>query len=81
MKPYTVLLAYPEYLCDGRLDTYMTAVRAATVKEAQLLAQSEASMAQFESAEDEYDAQACPQPDEFAVLAVIEGDHMDVKED
>lgn len=79
MKPYTVLLAYPDYMCDGGLETYMTCVRAATVKEAQLLAQSEAAMAQVEEAEDEYDA--LPQPDEFIVLAVIEGYHMDVKED
>lgn len=81
MKPYTVLLAYPDYLCDEWLETYMTCVRAATVKEAQLLAQSEASRAQFEGAEDEYDAMESPQPDEFIVLAVIEGYHMDVKED
>lgn len=41
MKTFTVVLLYPEYLSDGRAETFTTAVEAEDVEEAVVEAQHE----------------------------------------
>lgn len=78
MKPYTVILLYPEYMTDGRVETYFAHVEAENLDAAARLAQEEA--ARENHIEDEYDEMASPQPGEFDVLFVFDGHQYDAQE-
>ena len=74
MKPYTVLLLYPDYLADNYgEDTYQAWVDAQSVTEA-------ASKAQLEAAGDDNVPVGHTVDDlnDFKVLAVYEGHHVDL---
>jgi hypothetical protein len=74
MKYYTVLLLRPDYLANPYgTDTYMATIRAPSVHEAELSAQIEAyTVDGGEPHEGSF-------PDDYAVLAVIIGNHTDIK--
>jgi hypothetical protein len=73
MNKYTVILEYPEYMFDRVLThgsyTYMTTVDALTVQGAIEKARKEI----MTKDEDE-------DPDDFEVIAVIAGEHQDIKD-
>lgn len=73
MKPFTVLLLYPDYLADtfGH-DTYLAFVEAPSAREAELKAQSEASA--------QMGLDSIPDPYDFHVLATFAGHHSNLKE-
>lgn len=76
MKTYTVLLLCPDYVADefGK-DTYMAHVDATSVENAEDAARLEAKNADAHAGQ-------CPteiDPDDYAILMVIEGKHMDIK--
>lgn len=72
MKPYTVLLLYPDYLAvDFGSDTYLAHVLAPTVEDAQRIAQVGA----VEALQTDPDWAS-----DFFVLAVFEGHLEDIKE-
>lgn len=74
MTKFTVLLLYPDYLQDNGDDTYQAWVEADTVQEAKEKAQNEV----FNQEVDDVDS--TESPEDFAVLAVYEGHHLeDVK--
>jgi len=64
MTKYTVLLLRP----DDMLDTYMTHIHATTPADAQVAAQAELNATEGGN------------PEDYDVLMVIEGHHMDLKE-
>lgn len=72
MKPYTVLLLYPDYMtADYGQETFLAHVAAPTVKDAQYAAQMDAiSMNTMDS----------DKAEDFSVLAVFEGHLNDIKE-
>ena len=76
---YTVILLRPDYIAGtfGE-DTYMATVEADSVSDAQKLAQMDA----FELDIDEEDRgnYADKTSDDYFVIAVIAGDHQDIKE-
>jgi hypothetical protein len=76
---YTVILLRPDYIADtfGQ-DTYMGHVEAGSVEMAQMLARREA----YELDIDEEDRcnYAPDTPEDYFVIAVIAGEHMDIKE-
>lgn len=75
MNRYTVLLLRPDYVANtfGQ-DTYMTHIEAENIAAAQIAAQEEAV---FADRADDYDN---IHPDDYAVLMVVEGHHLDKKE-
>lgn len=74
MTKFTVLLLYPDYLQENGDDTYQAWVEADTVQEAKELGQRQA----FNQEAD--DAASTESPNDFSVLAVYEGHHLeDVK--
>lgn len=84
MKPYTVLLLYPDYASENYgEETYMTSLEAESVVQAQELAQRECAEGYFSSV---YTGEADTAGDvnsnftDWAVLMVIEGQHADIKE-
>ena len=71
MKPYSVLLLYPDYFADNfGQDTFFTHVEALGPKEAVRTAQHEIQTANQQEVDD---------PTDFYPLLVIEGHHDDVK--
>jgi hypothetical protein len=83
MKTYTVLLLRPDYVADDYgTDTYMTHVDAPTVAAAQAAAQREAVLMDYSPQDEPIDEEEILEhmPD-YAVLMVIEGKHMDIKEE
>jgi hypothetical protein len=66
IKPYSVLLLYPDYLTDDLIETYYVFVGASDPIEAVAVAQRHAAAAQ-EGVEIE--------PDDFAPLLVTKGHH------
>lgn len=75
MARYTVILLYPSYMTDNfGEDTYMTCVEAEDVVEAQVAAQEEVVN---EARTGDYDNL---HPADFSVIAVIAGEHSDIKE-
>ena len=67
MKEYSVLLLYPDYLADDPSETFYEHVTATSPKNAGLVAQQSAISA---NAMDED-----TDPDDFAVLLILEGHH------
>jgi hypothetical protein len=80
MNPYTVLLLRPDYIADefGK-DTYMARVGAESVEQAQRAAQLEAKREDDRYCTPE-EVELGGDPDDYAVLMVIEGHHNDIKE-
>lgn len=74
MNQYTVLLLHPDYVANPYgTDTYMTTVIAPDVNAAELEAQKSALYA------DDLDEKAGAYSNDYVVLAVIAGDHQDIK--
>jgi hypothetical protein len=71
MKPYTVLLLYPDYLQDQVNDTYFAHVEASNAWEAVSYARNQA-VGVGTDAPDGWDY---VDPEDFAVLIVIAGHH------
>jgi len=68
---FTVLLLYPDFLDEERVQTYMTHVEADSVAEAQTKAQRELTSLYDDDDSDLLD---------YEVLLVIAGEHQDIKE-
>ncbi len=68
LKPYSVLLLYPDDVNDGGTETYYAFVEAPDPIDAVAVARRKAVAAQEESAE-------CYDPDDFTPLLVIQGHH------
>lgn len=66
LKPYSVLLHYPDYLDDTGYETFYAFVTAADSMEAVAVAQRQAAAAQSIEIDD---------PDDFQPLLVVEGHH------
>ena len=66
---FSVLLARPDYIANGNLDTYYTTVWGATVEAAVATARLEAAII---DGSEECDL------DDYAVLLCIAGDHQDI---
>lgn len=82
MKTYTVLVMRPDYMCSGSRvsdDTFMTTVIAESVQHAQFLAAFEACEADLPLGERTHQNIADGSGD-YEVLAVVEGQHKDIKE-
>lgn len=75
-RKFTVLLNRPDYLANefGK-DTYLAYVEARDIELAQEMAQLQASNADCQSDAEREDAN----PEDYAVLAVFEGHHEDLK--
>ena len=72
MKTYTVILLYPDGMCENYgQETYMTSVRAKDPEQALKRARAEVCQSNDED-EDAAD------PFDFFCIAVMEGDHADV---
>lgn len=75
MKNFTVLLLYPDYMSDNfGQDTYLAHVKAEDVKGAQRVAQ----LKLLRNLGKDYAGTV--DPNDYAVLMVIEGHHNDIKE-
>lgn len=80
MTKFTVLLLYPDYLQSNGDDTYQAWVEADTVQEAKEKAQFEA-FRRSQAEEDLEEVDVTGSHDNFSVLAVYEGHHLeDVKD-
>lgn len=78
---YTVILGRPIDATECAYDTYMTTVDAPNVKEAQRVARAEAAYEDsFADPEISDEPVELCEPDTYEVIAVIEGEHWDVKE-
>lgn len=77
MKTYTILLLRPDYIADefGK-DTYLTHVRAESVETAEVAAQVEAYTGDCEGCTEDELAENF---EDYAILLVIEGQHLDIK--
>jgi hypothetical protein len=79
-QDYTVLLLRPDYVAENYgTDTFLTFVTAPTVKEAQVLAQREALEADA-SPDERADSIDYSSADDYAVLMVLKGTHVDIRE-
>ena len=78
---YTVILLRPDYIAGtfGE-DTYMTCVEADSVLAAQTSAQTEAVLTDNEGCTAEEIEEAVAHFDDYFVIAVIAGDHQDIKQ-
>jgi len=81
MKTYTILLMRPDYAAyQYGEDTYMTHIEADNVSTAQKKAQAEVWNLDVAGEDVDDVADRSGNPDDYAVLMVIEGKHMDIKE-
>jgi hypothetical protein len=78
MCKFTVVLLYPEYMTDGRVETYLAHVEAPDVEEAILLARTQVE------ADEIGDAEPGSSPaeilEDYKVLAVFDGHLVDHKD-
>lgn len=78
MKSYTVIVGRPDYITDDPInDTYMTSIFASSVRFAQNEAKREAWVEDNQGGDEE---DAIGEPDDYVIIAVIEGKHEDIKE-
>jgi hypothetical protein len=73
LKKFSVLLLYPDYIASSFGESYYAIVEAISPEEAVTAAQNEAADAQTDGENDDR-----PDPDDFACILVIAGDHPDI---
>lgn len=82
MKKFTVVILYPDHSTENFGETFMTTVESDAVFDAQRRAQWECAKGCYEEEEFTFEEaleQGLVDLDDFAIVAVIEGEHQDVK--